>query len=134
MRNEHAHQQPRRTESEQQAESLHDSRGLTREAFAWPQEVPLPIRKRRNSPQSALERLVRIAMGDSGQCRIVANFLLAWWNAAAYGGFDLTDMWAVDVAIAEDMIAVLAHLVDCRCYPDSLGYGSHFQTIAKLWR
>ena len=50
--------------------------------------------------QAALERLIRIAQGDSGQCRIVANFLLAWWNAPEYGGFDLTDLWAVDAAIA----------------------------------
>ena len=28
---------------------------------------------------------IRIAQGDSGQCRIVANFLLAWWNAAESG-------------------------------------------------
>ena len=35
-----------------------------------------------NAPRAALERLIRIAQGDSGQCRVVADFLLAWWNAA----------------------------------------------------
>jgi hypothetical protein len=35
-------------------------------------------------------------------CRVVANFLLAWWNEC--GGFDLTDVWAVDTAIAVDMV------------------------------
>lgn len=121
---------------EQQTPIIGESRsfGLTREAFADPQEVPLSKRKTSNSPQAALERLVRIAGGDSGQCRIVGHFLLAWWNAAEYGGFDLTNVWAVDTAIAEDMIAVLAHLVHWRCYPDSLGYGAHFQILAQRWR
>lgn len=136
MNNKLALQQPHRTTPEQQALINEESRscGLTREAIARLQEAPLSSRKIRNSPQAALERLVRIAAGDSGQCRIVGNFLLAWWNAAEYGGFDLTDVWAVDAAIADDMITVLAHLVDCRCYPDSLGYGPHFQSIAQRWR
>ncbi len=87
-----------------------------------------------SAPQAALERLVRIAQGDSGQCRVVANFLLAWWNAAEYGGFDLTDVWAVDAAIAADMVAVFAQLVHGRCYPDSLGYEKQFRTIVCRWR
>lgn len=84
--------------------------------------------------RTALERLIRIAQGDSGQCRVVANFLLAWWNALEYGGFDLTDLWAVDEAIAQDMLAVFGHLHTCRRYPDSLGYGRQFQTILHRWR
>ena len=87
-----------------------------------------------NAPQSALERLIRIAQGDSGQCRVVANFLLAWWNAAEYGGFDLTEVWAVDSKIAADMLAVFEQLLRCRRYPDSLGYGSEFETIVDKWR
>jgi hypothetical protein len=82
----------------------------------------------------SLERLIQIARGDSGQCRIVANFLLAWWNAAEYGGFDLTDVWAVDAAIAQDMLAVFDQIIHCRRYPDSLGYEKQFQTIACRWR
>jgi hypothetical protein len=81
-----------------------------------------------------LERLIRIAQGDSGQCRIVANFLLAWWNAAEYGGFDLTDVWAVDEKISADMLAVFEQLLHCRRYPDSLGYEKEFRTIAHMWR
>ena len=48
----------------------------------------------------ALERLIDIARGDTGQSRKVANFLLAWWNAEECGGFDLTDVWGVDKSIA----------------------------------
>jgi hypothetical protein len=87
-----------------------------------------------NAQHTALERLIRIAQGDSGQCRIVANFLLAWWNAAKYGGFDLTDVWAVDSKIAADMLAVFEQLLHCRHYPDSLGYGAEFETIVNRWR
>ncbi len=84
--------------------------------------------------RASLERLIRIARGDSGQCRVVANFLLAWWNAAEYGGFDLTESWAVDSKIAVDMLSVFAQLLHWRRYPDSLGYGSEFETIVNQWR
>jgi hypothetical protein len=48
--------------------------------------------------RAALQRLIQIAQDDTGQSRIVANFLLAWWNAGECGGFDLTDVWGVDTA------------------------------------
>ena len=84
--------------------------------------------------RAALERLIRIAQGDTGQSRIVANFLLAWWNATECGGFDLTDVWAVDTAIAVDMLRVFAMLAAHQHYPDTLGYGKHFETIVRTWR
>ena len=87
-----------------------------------------------DAPKAALERLIRVAHGDSGQCRVVANFLLAWWNAAEYGGFDLADVWAVDAAIAEDMLEVFVQLSQSRRYPDSLGYGGEVQAIVRRWR
>ena len=85
-------------------------------------------------PNQALERLIRVAQGDTGQGRIVANFLLAWWNAAECGGFDLTDMWAVDTPLAEDMLEVLALVAECQHYPDTLGYGKQFEAIIRAWR
>lgn len=82
----------------------------------------------------ALERLIRIAKNDTGQSRKCASFLLAWYNAGAYGGFDLTDLWGVDTEIKEDMLRVLGYVARCRHYPDTLGYDGDFQKIAKLWR
>ena len=64
----------------------------------------------------ALERLIDIARGDTGQSRKVANFLLAWWNAEECGGFDLTEVWGVDRSIAADMLSVFALLAACRQY------------------
>ena len=90
---------------------------------------PLPDNQR-----ASLERLIRIAQGDSGQCRIVADFLLAWWDAGEYGGFNLTDVWAVDEKIAADMLSVIVMLRNSRCYPDSLGYSRQFQLIVQKMR
>jgi hypothetical protein len=84
--------------------------------------------------RAALERLIHIAQGHSGQSRIVARFLLAWWNAEECGGFDLTDVWAVDTSIATDMLCVFALLAGCRRYPDAMGYAWQFEAIVRAWR
>jgi hypothetical protein len=84
--------------------------------------------------REALERLLAIARGDTGQSRKVAGFLLAWWNAADCGGFDLTEVWGVDPPIAADMLAVFALLTGCRQYPDTLGYARQFEAVARAWR
>jgi hypothetical protein len=49
--------------------------------------------------KAALERLIAIAKRDTEQSRRVADFLLASWNSPNCGGFDLTNLWAVDTAI-----------------------------------
>lgn len=36
----------------------------------------------------------------------MANFLLAWCNAEALGGFDIADLFAVDREVSEDMATV----------------------------
>lgn len=70
--------------------------------------------------QAAFNRLLALAAGDTGQARLVANFILAWWCAEEHGGFDLTDMWNVDAEIAADMLVVLQFLAtpSGRMYPD----------------
>ena len=84
--------------------------------------------------RAALERLIKIAQGDTGQSRIVANFLLAWWNAQECGGFDLTDVWGVDTSVAVDMLRVFALMAERRQYPDNMGYGRQFEAIVRAWR
>src|SRR5438046_5003885 len=56
--------------------------------------------------KACIERLLDVAESDTGQSRRVANFLLAWWNAGECGGFDFTDLWNVDMEIAEDMVRI----------------------------
>jgi hypothetical protein len=83
---------------------------------------------------AALDRLVIIAQSDTGQSRRVANFLLAWWNAGDCGGFDLTDLWMVDRAIADDILTV-ARLISIRHeYPTVYGYGPQFEQLVADWR
>jgi hypothetical protein len=82
----------------------------------------------------ALDRLVAIAQSDTGQSRRVANFLLAWWNAGDCGGFDFTDLWMVDRAIADDILTV-AQLISVRHeYPTAYGYGPQFEQLVADWR
>ena len=90
--------------------------------------------RRLSEPIAALERLVEIAQRDTGQSRIVANFLLAWWNAQECGGFDLTDAWAVDTSVAVDMLRVFALIAQRRQYPDAMGYRRQFEAIVRAWR
>lgn len=87
--------------------------------------------------RDALNRLINIAKKDTGQSRRVADFLLSWWNAQSCGGFDLTDLWAVDEQIEQDMMDVIRLISRCRSYPDSLlegKYKSEFEILISLWR
>jgi hypothetical protein len=83
---------------------------------------------------AALRRLIKLAHGQSGQCKRVADFLLAWWNAGSCGGFDLTDLWAVDDQIADDMITVMKLIAKMREYPDALGFRAEFERMVEEWR
>ena len=65
-----------------------------------------------NTTRTAFERLLRIAQSDTGQSSRVASFVLAWWNAADHGGFDIADLFAVDAEIGRDMATVFSYLVD----------------------
>lgn len=84
--------------------------------------------------RAAIERLLVIAERDTGQSRRVANFLLAWWNAGRDGGFDLTDLWAVDAGIARDMVTVFCMVARVHSWPDTLGYGARFEPLVAAWR
>lgn len=83
---------------------------------------------------AALERLIDVANRDTGQSRRVANFLLAWWNAKECGGFNLTDLWGLDSAIAADIATTFALINRINHYPDSLGYEKDFGTLVRNWR
>ncbi|WP_025918312.1 hypothetical protein [Herminiimonas sp. CN] len=54
----------------------------------------------------ALCRLLKIALGHSGQCRHVAGFLLGLYNGNRFK-FDLTDFRCLDTAIFKDCLLVL---------------------------
>lgn len=77
-----------------------------------------------------LDKLVQMAQEPTtGQRRRVAQFLLAWWDAPTFGGFDLTQAWGLDHQIALDMAVVFAMIIRTHAYPDQLGYGPAFERI-----
>src|SRR5437660_8651895 len=90
--------------------------------------------EKREARMQSVARLMRIATGDTGQCRRVADFLLAWHNAEENGGWDPTDLWNVDTAIAEDMLTALRFLRTENRYPGDLGFQKEIDRIWELWR
>ena len=94
----------------------------------------IPMQPIHANERAALERLLRVAKTDTGQARRVADFLLAWWNANDCGGFDPTDMWAIDDDLAADMVTLFAFIARGRCYPSSLGFTGEYQAVLDAWR
>jgi hypothetical protein len=83
---------------------------------------------------AALDRLVAIAESDTGQSRRVANFLLAWWNAGSCGGFDFSDLWMVDSAIADDIQTVIRLIATSHEYSTAFGLKPQFERLVADWR
>ncbi len=83
---------------------------------------------------AAVRRLLTVAKRDTGQSEIVANFLLAWWNARTCGGFNLTDIWGVDRKIAEDMVRVFTLVAFVNEYPTAYGFRREFEELVISWR
>lgn len=75
---------------------------LMKERERWEKELP----QIRAAGVEALKRLLKIAQGNSGQCRHVAAFLLSLYNGNRFK-MDLTDFRCLDRAIFDDCIAVL---------------------------
>lgn len=71
--------------------------------------LPRDEAERRGVP--ALARLIEIAHGDTGQCGRIRRFLLGLYNGGTFP-FDLTDLRALDRAVQEDALAVLAMDID----------------------
>ncbi|ABO59604.1 hypothetical protein LA345_41305 (plasmid) [Burkholderia vietnamiensis] len=91
-------------------------------------EQMLPVEK------EALERLLAIASGYTDQSRRVADFLLAWWNPASCGSYDITSGWGLDEDITEDVCTVFRLATRANSYPDTLGYESQFESVVRAWR
>lgn len=87
-----------------------------------------------SATRAAFERLLTMAKSDTGQSRIAADFLLAWWNAEVQGGFDLADLFAVDRAVARDMAVVFDHIAsrDVPEYPED--YRADIEAVIHQWR
>jgi hypothetical protein len=83
----------------------------------------------------ALTRLLKVAHGHSGQCKIVASFLLSCYNGNRFK-FDLTDFRCLDHELFEDCLAVLR--MDFKPAQEVHTYfvngGRIWEQLAKDWR
>jgi hypothetical protein len=55
-----------------------------------------------------------------------------WHNAEENGGWDPADLWGVDTAVAEDMLAVSKLAKDSHRYPGDLGFEPEIQAIWRI--
>ncbi len=89
-----------------------------------------------DSQISALNRLWKIANGHSGQCKVVAKFLLGLYNGTRFL-FDLTDLRGLDESIFTDCMTVL-HMDARNTYAEVHVLlnvpGVAFETLAKDWK
>lgn len=92
----------------------------------------------RRDGEAALGRLVKIAQGDSGQCRYVAGFLLGLYNGRRFP-FDLTNLRGLDHVIFDDCMKVLrmdhTPLREVHTYFDAGNDEGHtlFEGLAVEW-
>lgn len=84
----------------------------------------------------ALDRLIEIARSDTGQARLVANFLLAWWNGDDCGHFPIADLFGVDATIATHMTTIIGFLGqhESAIYPDAFGRKAEMIELVRRWR
>lgn len=83
---------------------------------------------------AALRRLYEVAQGDSGQCRYVARFLACCYNGPRFP-FDFTQFRALDAALFQDCMAVLAMDSQARkevhCYFEN--GGKKWEAMIRAW-
>ena len=84
--------------------------------------------------QTALDRLILVALSGTGQSKYVADLLLAWWCASDNGGFDPMSFRRLDDSLVADCLRILVWIGRNNVYPDAVGYGDEFRMIWKMWR
>ena len=88
------------------------------------------------SREAALRRLIDIAKSDNNEASLVADFLLAWWNAGKCGGFDFTHFWKMQDSTLQDIFGVMILIATAHEHADILdpGLDADFHEVAWLWR
>ena len=84
----------------------------------------------------SLRTLYEAACGHSGQCRVIAAFLLGLYNGSRFP-FNLTDLRMLDSSLFEHCIRVL-HMDARVCRQEVHAYlddgGRKFEELARQWR
>lgn len=81
---------------------------------------------------AATDRLIAIALDDTGQSQRVADFLLSWWNAEHLGGWKPIHLGSLDDAICEDILTVLSTLSKGVAYPYERR--AEIEQLQRIWR
>ena len=84
--------------------------------------------------RAAFERLLDLARSDTGQARIAANFVLAWWNAGSLGAFDIAELFSVDRYVAVDIAKVFTHIAGLNVAEYPTEYRAEIEGIIRTWR
>jgi hypothetical protein len=83
---------------------------------------------------AALERLIRIANGRSGQSEHIASLLLAWWCATENGGFAFRSLWKIDEALVADALRLIIWIArHPDVWPTDTEYSEQIRAIQKIW-
>lgn len=84
--------------------------------------------------QHALEQLLTTAQYDTEQGRVVASFLLSWWNDKEQPGFALTNLWVLNQELAQACAQLFSWLAVHPVTPDVLGFRVPFEALVSAWR
>lgn len=86
--------------------------------------------------EAALDRLISLAMSDTGQSARVANFLLAWWDDSSWGAFPISDMFGLDKAVGLDIATIVGYLATYpgAVYPDAFSRRGEMAVLVDRWR
>jgi hypothetical protein len=82
----------------------------------------------------ALHRLLVLAMDDAPGSGAAASFLLAWWNAPEFGGFDLVDLDRLEPQNALDASCVFAFIAQRPNDPLAVFDPEDMAAVIKRWR
>jgi hypothetical protein len=55
-------------------------------------------------------------------------------NAPELGGFDLTELWGLDLALREDLALLFGFIAQNQVYPSSYSFRPEFEALVRLWR
>ena len=99
------------------------------------EQQALQLPKIRAKGEAALRRRVEVAHGHSGQCKVIAYFLLGCYNGLRFP-FDLTDLRVSVQELRDDCMTVLKMdarpLQEVHCdFPNG---GEQFEALADTWR
>lgn len=82
---------------------------------------------------SAIRSLLSVACDTHADARVVARFLLAWWDGERLGGIQISHLWRLDARIQSAILTVFADVLREPVWPDQLGYADQFKHLEALW-